>query len=143
MLVDVEAAGRAQEIEAEDLALRREVRAGVLDRRIEQEGDDHDEHALPEDCRGFLGSLTKLAAARRAERRGTHRAWRSDWRSDRAHRFSVTALEEPAGARRRAGCALQRIGGAYCRPPLVQRLFRPRGSLSGEPAPTLRSKTSP
>ena len=40
MLVDVEAAGRAQEIETENLALRREIRAGVLDRRIEQESDD-------------------------------------------------------------------------------------------------------
>src|SRR5215468_1797122 len=37
----------------------------------------------------------------------------------------------------------QRIGGAYCRPPWVHSLFRPRSILSTEPEPTLRSKLSP
>lgn len=37
----------------------------------------------------------------------------------------------------------QRTGGAYCRPPLVQRPFWPRAIFSSEPWPTLRSKDSP
>ena len=37
----------------------------------------------------------------------------------------------------------QRMGGAYCRPPLVHRLFSPRSILRIEPWPTLRSKLSP
>ena len=32
--------------------------------------------------------------------------------------------------------AVQRIGGAYCRPPWVHSLFRPRAILSFEPVPT-------
>ena len=46
----------------------------------------------------------------------------------------------PAAAGAPAG---QRIGGAYCRPPLFHSALRPRAILSGEPAPTLRSKISP
>ena len=37
----------------------------------------------------------------------------------------------------------QRIGGAYCRPPWVHSLFRPRSIFSAESLPTLRSKLSP
>ncbi len=37
----------------------------------------------------------------------------------------------------------QRIGGAYCRPLFVQSALRPRWIFNLEPAPTLRSKTSP
>src|SRR6185312_4946378 len=35
------------------------------------------------------------------------------------------------------------IGGAYCRPPLFHKAFRPRRILIGELMPTLRSKISP
>jgi len=37
----------------------------------------------------------------------------------------------------------QRIGGAYCSPPLFQRSLRPRARPSGVFCPTLRSKLSP
>jgi len=39
--------------------------------------------------------------------------------------------------------APQRIGGAYCSPPLVHSALSPRAILSAEPGPTLRSNTSP
>ena len=39
--------------------------------------------------------------------------------------------------------ARHRIGGAYCRPPCVQSLFKPRSILSGLPMPRWRSKLSP
>src|SRR6476660_5261720 len=37
----------------------------------------------------------------------------------------------------------QRIGGAYCRPPLFHNAFLPRAILRGVLSPTLRSKISP
>src|ERR1041385_6401919 len=35
----------------------------------------------------------------------------------------------------------QRIGGAYCRPPLVHSALMPRAILSGEPCPTFFSRS--
>ena len=49
----------------------------------------------------------------------------------------------PASAPGSVGAGLQRIGGAYIRPPLVQRLLTPRGSATGVFGPRLRSKLSP
>ena len=52
--------------------------------------------------------------------------------------LSGRRLVDRSGSCRRVD---QRIGGAYCRPPLVHSSFWPRAILSGEPMPTLRSKT--
>ena len=49
----------------------------------------------------------------------------------------------PSGVPGGVGADLQRSGGAYIRPPLVQRLLTPRGSATGVFGPRLRSKLSP
>src|SRR5665647_2097516 len=77
--------------------------------------------------------------------------------SDKADRYAQRHLIGDAAQRRisqkrslgpGARCGgthrfVQRIGGAYCRPPLLHSAFSPRLILSGEPCPTLRSNTSP
>ena len=63
-----------------------------------------------------------------------------------ASRFADTSPRGAWGGTPQEGrrlIARQRIGGAYCRPPWVHSLFRPRSILSGLPWPTLRSNISP
>lgn len=71
-----------------------------------------------------------------AEARGSPAAVRAA-RKPRPSACGWATDEQPAAERR------YRIGGAYIRPPRVQRSFAPLGSLSGLPAPRLRSNTSP
>ena len=57
-----------------------------------------------------------------------------------ANAFGATAGAPGGVAGRRR---VQRIGGAYIKPPLVHRLLTPRGSATGVFGPRLRSKLSP
>ena len=59
---------------------------------------------------------------------------------------NASATEGQIALRATSNCwggTCQRIGGAYCRPPWVHSLLRPRSILRIEPEPTLRSKLSP
>lgn len=55
--------------------------------------------------------------------------------------FAYSALKESASAV--SARPIQRTGGAYINPPLFHRALRPRGSFSGEAAPTFRWNISP
>ena len=123
--------GPVQEAEAGRDPLRRKVSARVLD-EIPAETDDKDEE----------GRLYQDRTGARIGEKRTSLPWRA--LDDIDHSTGLLGSGAPPvfkeDGRR---LSLQRIGGAYCKPPFDHSLLRPRSILSGESAPTLRSNTSP
>ena len=117
-LVDVEARNPIPEIEIGGNAPRAHVGGGVVHRHPQQ--GDHD------DSRDRLRQQS--AKPRVMQQRNL---WRPRLTPAIAHARAPLRL------------AAQRTGGAYCRPPLDQRLLRPRLIFSLEFSPTVRSKLSP
>ena len=133
-----------------DVALG-EIGDGIVDDLVDKEPDDqhHDDlHQRPNESSDR--SRTRPSAVDKRHLPWTCHftlACETPWRpSPIIRRFSGLVLSQSrwSPALGRAPLKLdQRIGGAYCRPPLLHSAFLPRAILSGVLAPTLRSKISP
>ena len=134
VLADIEAGGVVPEAETRGDLGARQILDRVARRLPEQESDRRQQQRLVNEAadprivdqrragRSFRLSGIGNAHAARPSRRRTAPASRNSW---------------PSAA------SAQRIGGAYCNPPLFQSALMPRLSFSAEPWPTLRSNASP
>ena len=107
---------------------RQHVRGRAASGRL-QEGHDHQSPA--QDAWQYRA---RLRAGATRPGRGEHR-----WSEHDRWRVLYSDRDHPAWDR----AVPHRKGGANIRPPLVHRRLRPRGSLIGLRAPTLRSNASP
>ena len=116
-LADIEAGGVIPKTESRGDVGAREVLRRVEHRGVSEAANDEDDRDLKRNA----------ADAARVTRQVL------GFLCHRPARCGTTGVESAA----------QRMGGPYCRPPLVHSALRPRTIFSGEPCPMLLSKLSP